>query len=362
MGRQLPRYVQAWINRRHGSVWHYFRRPGFKRVRLPGLPYSPEFMAAYTEAMAGQAPSPIVARPARPGTINALAISYLASTAFGSLAESTQAIHRNLIAGFCKEHGDYRLDTLQREHIVRMMERRTTTGAKNQLRKVLRAMMQHAVMIGMRSDDPTRDVKAAAVKAGGHHPWTEEEIAQFESCHPIGSRARLALALLLYTGQRRGDVIKMGRQHARDGWLQVQQEKTKAQLSIPVHEKLQEIIDASVIGRMTFLITKFGKGWNATAFSIWFGKQCKAAGLRKCSAHGLRHAAARRLAEAGCTAHEIAAITGHASLKEVQRYTKAADQKRLAAAAMAKVKTRTEQHSELSNQPQGLTKRANSRE
>ena len=250
-----------------------------------------------------------------------------------------------------------------------MMELRTTTGGKNRLRKVLRAMMQHAVNIGLRSDDPTRDVKAAPVKAGdGRHPWTEHEIAQFENCHPIGSRARLAQALLLYTGQRRGDVIKMGRQHVRDGVLQVQQEKTKAQLSIPVHPQLQEIIDASVTGRMTFLITKFGKGWNATAFSIWFGKQCKAAGLRKCSAHGLRHAAARRLAEAGCTAHEIAAITGHASLKEVQRYTKAADQKRLAAAAMQKVAVknlytaRTEENTEVSNQPHGLTKRANTRE
>ena len=361
MGRhRLPKYVQAWVNRRHGSVWHYFRRSGFERVRLPGLPYSKEFMDAYVQAMAGQAPCPIVERPARPGTINALAISYLSSTAFGSLAKSTQAPYRNFVAQFCKEHGDYRVDTLQREHIVRMMDRRSTTGAKNRLRKVLRAMMQHAVAVGMRSDDPTRDVKAVAGKAGGgHHPWTEEEIAQFENCHPIGSRARLAQALLLYTGQRRGDIIRMGRQHVRDGMLQVKQEKTGAQLSIPVHPDLQEIIDASVTG-LTFLTTKWGKGWHPAAFTNWFGKQCKVAGLRKCSAHGLRHAAARRLAEAGCTAHEIAAITGHASLREVQRYTKAADQKRLAAAAMQKM--RTEQHSELSNHGPGLTKRANSRD
>ena len=245
MGRhRLPRYVQAWINRRHGSVWHYFRRPGFKRARLPGLPYSKEFMDAYTTAMAGQAPCPVVERPARPGTINALAISYLSSTAFGELAASTQAPYRNFVAQFCKEHGEFRVDTLQREHIVRMMDRRSTTGAKNRLRKVLRAMMQHAVAVGMRSDDPTRDVKAVAGKAGGgHHPWTEEEIAQFENHHPIGSRARLAQALLLYTGQRRGDVVRMERQHVRDGMLQVKQEKTGAQLSIPVHPDLQEIID-----------------------------------------------------------------------------------------------------------------------
>ena len=96
-------------------------------------------------------------------------------------------------------------------------------------------------------------------------------------------------------------------------------------------------------------------------FTNWFGDQCTLAGLRNCSAHGLRKAAARRLAEAGCTEHEIAAITGHASLREVQRYTKAADQKRLAAAAMQKVRPRTEENTELSNRPQGLTKRANTR-
>ena len=156
MGRQLPRYVQAWINRRHGSVWHYFRRPGYKRVRLPGLPWSPEFMTAYTEAMAGQAPSPVVARPARPGTINALAISYLASTAFRSMSPNTQAPYRNFVARFCKEHGDFRVDTLQRDHILRMMGKLEKAGSANRLRKVLRAMMQHAVDIGMRSDDPTQ--------------------------------------------------------------------------------------------------------------------------------------------------------------------------------------------------------------
>jgi integrase len=355
--RQLPKFIQAFVDR-HGRSWHYFRRPGFKRVRLPGLPWSPEFMAAYTEAMAGQAPSPIAQRPARPGTINALAISYLASTAFRSMRPITQAPYRNFVARFCKEHGEFRVDTLQRDHIVRMMGKLEKTGSKNRLRKVLRAMMQHAIEIGMRGDDPTRDVKAVRVKSDGYHSWTEEEIAQFENHHPVGSKARLAQALLLYTGQRRADVIRMGRQHVRDGVLQVKQEKTGAQLSIPVHPHLQEIIDATVVGQLNFLINKWGKPWSAAGFTNWFGDQCTLAGLRNCSAHGLRKAAARRLAEAGCTEHEIAAITGHASLREVQRYTKAADQKRLAAAAMQKVRPRTEQNTELSNQPQGLTKRA----
>ena len=360
--RPLLKFVQAFLDR-HRTARYYFRRPGYKRVALPGMPYSPEFMAAYTEAMTGQAPCPVVQRPARPGTINALAISYLASTAFRSMSPSTQAPYRNFVARFCKEHGEFRVDTLQRDHVLRMMGKLEKPGSANRLRKVLRAMMQHAVEIGMRSDDPTRDVKAVRVKSDGYHSWVEEEwveeeIVQFENRHPVGSKAQLAQALLLYTGQRRADVIGMGRQHVRDGVLHLKQQKTGAQLSIPVHPHLQEIIDASVTGRLNFLVNKWGKPWSAAGFTNWFGDQCTLAGLRKCSAHGLRKAAARRLAEAGCTEHEIAAITGHASLREVQRYTRAADQKRLAAAAMQEVRPRTEQNTELSNQPQGLTKRA----
>ena len=108
---------------------------------------------------------------------------------------------------------------------------------------------------------------------------------------------------------------------------------------IPIHDALAPIISGT--NNLTFLITTVGKPFNANGFGVWFLKQCRAAGLHGHSAHGLRKAAARRLAEAGCTPHEIAAITGHASLKEIIRYTEAADRKHLASAAMAKVKART---------------------
>jgi integrase len=178
-------------------------------------------------------------------------------------------------------------------------------------------------------------------KSDGFHSWTDVEIAQFEAKHPVGSRARLAHALLLYTGQRRSDVVRMGRQHIRDGLLTVRQQKTGAELTIPVNAVLQAILAETPQDNLTFLITQFGKPFAAAGFGNWFREQCDSAGLPHCSAHGLRKAAARRLAEAGCTEHEIAAITGHASLREVARYTKAADQKRLAVRAMDKVKSRT---------------------
>ena len=87
----------------------------------------------------------------------------------------------------------------------------------NALRNALRTLMQHAVEIGMRADDPTHTVRAVAVKGDRYHSWTEAEIAQFEQHHPVSSRARLAFSLLLYTGQRRADVVRMGRQHVA-GW------------------------------------------------------------------------------------------------------------------------------------------------
>jgi integrase len=231
---------------------------------------------------------------------------------------------------------------MKREHVVKLMAvRAERPDSANGLRKVLRAMMAHAVETGLRKDDPTRDVKSIKVKTEGFHSWSEAEIEQFEARHPVGSKARLAFALLIYTGQRRSDVVTMGRQHIRDGYLHVRQQKTGAELDIPVLPELQAIIADLPKTNMTFLMTEFGKPFVAAGFGNWFRERCNEAGLTHCSAHGLRKAASRRFAEAGCTVHEVAAITGHASLREVQRYTKGADQRRLATSAAGKVKGRT---------------------
>jgi integrase len=269
-------------------------------------------------------------------------VSYFASPTFRTKKPSTQYTYRNVIDRLCQGHGDKRPALLQREHVIRLIAARAgTPGTANALRRSLRALMQHAVEIGMRADDPTRDVRAIPVRGDGYHSWSESEIAQFERHHPAGSRARLAFALLLYTGQRRSDVVRMGRQHTRGGAIEVKQVKTGREVWIPVHEALASIIAETATSNLTFLVTDQGKPYSAAGFGNWFRDQCRAAGLHGCSAHGLRKAAARRLAEAGCSAHEISAITGHASLREVARYTEAADRRKLAASAMAKVKGRT---------------------
>jgi integrase len=165
-----------------------------------------------------------------------------------------------------------------------------------------------------------------------------EEVEQYEKRHPVGTTARLALALLLYTGQRRSDVVLFGKQHVRNGWLRFTQQKNRNRnpitLELPVLPALQEIIAASRTGDLTFLATEHGQPFTANGFGNKMRQWCDEAGLPECTAHGLRKVGAVIAAENGATAHQLMSIFGWLTLKEAERYTRAAGQKRLAAGAM----------------------------
>jgi integrase len=325
------RYVQAWCDR-NGRVFHYFRRCGSPRVRLPGLPGSAEFMRAYQDAL-GSTPEPIGVSRSKPGSVSAAIASLYGSQGFRTLKGSTQALWRSHLERLRAQHGDKPLNLLPRNFITALLDTLSPSVARNCL-KALRCLMQHCVERELIENDPTFGVRVRAIKSDGFHAWTDAEIAQFEAHHPIGSKARLAFALLLYTVQRRSDVIRMGPQHVRDGAIAVTQKKTSKPLMLPIRPELQTILDATPGGHLTFLVSKGGRSYAGNNFSEQFRAWCDAAGLRHCSAHGLRKAACRRMAEAGYTAHEIAAWSGHASLQEIKRYTDAVDQERLARAAM----------------------------
>jgi len=301
-------------------------------------------MAAHAAAMS-DAPASIDVGVGRTvaGSINALVVAYFGSAQFKSLSPTTQATYRGVIENFRSIHGDKRVLKLQSKHVARMMaDKAGTPAAANNLLRMLRMLMRYAIAHNWRRDDPTAGQRAFRIRTGGFHTWSEAEIAQFEAHHAIGSRARLALALLLYTAQRRGDVVRMGRQHLRDGVLSIRQQKTGSIVEIPLHSELRAILNTAKSEHLTFLVTSSGKSFTPAGFGNWFRERCDEAKLPPgCSAHGLRKAASRRLAEAGCTAHEIMAITGHQTLKEVTRYTVAADRAGLARKAVAKLKVRT---------------------
>jgi integrase len=192
-------------------------------------------------------------------------------------------------------------------------------------------LMRYAVDVGLRADNPTDGARRPKLREGGFYPWTEADIVAFEQRHPVGTKARLALALLLYTAQRRGDVIKFGRQHIRDGCIHLRQAKTGKALAIPVHPELQAILEAMPGDNLTLLVSQNGAPFSSDGFYAWFRRCCKEAGITPAATpHGLRKAACRRLAEAGCSAAVIASISGHRSLREVARYIDSADQTKLA--------------------------------
>lgn len=332
------RHVHAFTDR-HGKRRHYFRKPGHPRVSLPGLPGSAAFMAAYQTALAGE-PLSIGAGRSAPGSMAALVAAWYGSAEFRRLSPASQTNYRRILAAFLTAHGDKLVADLEGRHVRVLLDGKTDTpAAANKLLSLLKVLMRYAVERGWRADNPTLYVRRLRYKTDGFPTWTEEDIARFEAHWPLGTRARLALALLLYTGQRRGDVIPMGRQHLRGAAIDVKQAKTGERLLIPLHPALREAIDAHPSGHLAFMVTEAGRPFaSGNAFYNWFTDCARKAGIAPgMSPHGLRKAAARRLAEAGCTPHQIASVTGHASLKEIERYTKAANQKEMAEVAMSRI-------------------------
>jgi integrase len=295
----------------------------------------------------------------RPGSINELCVAYFRSPGFLDLKASTKDGRRGIIESFRKLHGDKPVGKLQRQHVEMIVAEKHQTGpnAANNLLKVLKVLLSHAVDIGMIATSPATSIKRFKIRSDGYPPWTEDEIAQFEQRHPVGSKARLAFGLLLFTAQRVSDVITMGWQHVVSDAIKVKQEKTGTNLLIPIHPQLKAILAAAERKGLLFLTTGRGTPFSRQVFTKWFRQQCDLAGIHDRSAHGLRKSAPIRLANAGCTAHEIAAITGHRSLREVEHYTRAADQERLARQAMA----RMEREQELSNLSTRLDKKTKKR-
>jgi integrase len=334
------KYVHEFTDR-HGKARRYFRCRGSKQVRLPGLPGSQEFMEAYQAALESGGHREIGAKTSAAGTVGALVSGYLNNQAFKNLAPQTQRSRGRILERFREEHGNKRVATLQRHHVQRMLDGKADKpSAARSLLNALRVLMDFAIEDGIRNDNPTLGVRRAKITSAGWRTWTEEDIAAFEAKHPVGTQARLAMALMLFTAQRRSDVVRMGRQHVRNGAIEVRQQKTGALLVIPIHPDLQTILAATPSNHLPFLNTTHGKPFtSAASFGNWFGERCREAGLPKgTAAHGFRKAACRRLAEAGCSASEIMAISGHKSISEVQRYCAAVDQARMARSAQAKAR------------------------
>jgi len=241
--------------------------------------------------------------------------------------------------------------------VLRLRDRKLVVPeAANNRMKAIRAVFKWGVRKKgsdgkpLAPGNPARDVPyLKSNNPSGYHTWSLDEVHQFEERHPIGTKARLALALFLCTGQRRSDITRLGRQHVRNGKLTFTQYKGRnrkpKRLTLPILPALQRIIDASPCGEMTFLVNDLGRPFTDAGFGNWFRDRCVEAGVPG-RAHGLRKAGATIAANNGATPHQLMAIFGWDTLKMAEAYTRGADQQRLAQSAMHMLDTREQNSTE----------------
>jgi integrase len=350
---------------RHGNFRVYYRTKGKPKVRLRGTPWTPDFMAKY-EAAKGEG-SAAKAKRITPSTWRWLCTRYFAECAdYLRYDDRQKYVRRGILEATFDEpitpgsprfFRDIPISRMTANEIEVLRDRKLAVpeGANNRV-KAIRAVFKWAVRKKgtdgkpLASHNPARDVPyLKSNNPTGYHTWTLEEVQQFEERHPIGTKARLALALLLLTGQRRSDITRLGRQHVRDGKITLTQCKGRnrkpTRLVLPILSALPQIIDASRCGQMTFLVTEHGRPFTDAGFGNWFRDRCVEAGVPG-RAHGLRKAGATIAANNGATAHQLMAMFGWRTLKMAEQYTRAADQQRLAEAAMHMLNTREQRRTE----------------
>ena len=327
----LPKHCSLVIDR-HKKKRIRFRARGVDTY-LPYPPHGAEFEKAYADALAGivEFRRNVGASRVTPGSFDALIVSYYRSPEFTGLRESTQTTYRGILERFRQKLGKGLVRDLRRDHVKTLIGGMSEhPQAANRLLSLIKIMLNHALDNGWVKANVAAGVRGYAKKTKGFHTWTDDEIAAFEKRHPIGTKARLALILLLYTAQRRSDVVALGWDKIKGRYIEVKQQKTGAELDLFMLPELQDAIRPLDRSKPTFLTTEFGKPFTAAGFGNWFRDRCDEANLPQCSAHGLRKAAARRMAEGGMSGDIIKAVTGHTDLKQVSVYTAAANQAALA--------------------------------
>jgi integrase len=330
MPRRLPPQL-CQERSRHGKLVWYVRAGHGKRVRIPHDYDTKEFWQAYRDALEGK-PVQSTKGPAV-GTFSWLVAKYIATAEWSELKPATRKQRHSFYRMSEKTAGDTPLKKIGNKAILAGRDkRRDRPFSANNYIKAMRGLFRWAVGAGYVPSDPTAGIKLLRLKdrQDGFHEWTEDEVARYELRWPVGTRERLALDLLLYTGLRRGDVVRLGRPHVRNGEFSIRTEKTGITVTAPIMPQLAETIAASPTGELTFLATAKGTPFGKESFGNWFKIACVAAGVPG-SAHGLRKAGARRAVEDGATEWQLNAIFGWSDgSRESAVYTRGANRAKLA--------------------------------
>jgi integrase len=335
MPRPRPPHLHRQVTR-HGKVAWYVRFGHGPKTRVRGEYGTPEFDAAYREALTGDRPKPTI--NAVHGTLGWLWLLYRQSSVWGGLKPPTRKQRENIMSHVLKTAGAEPLSSINRKGIIAGIDRRSATPfqAKNFL-STMRGLFVWAVASDLVRADPTLGVKVKKPKTNGFPVWNEEDIEQYERRWPIGTRERVMLDVFAYTGLRRGDAARVGRQHVRGGTISIQTEKTGMWVHLPILPILQRTLDAGPLGDLAFLARHDGMPFSKEGLGNAFRDACRAAGVMGKSAHGLRKAAATRLADNGATESQLEAIFGWSGGQMAALYTRAANRRKGARSAMSKL-------------------------
>jgi integrase len=234
-------------------------------------------MAAYQTALAAERPP--IGRRHQDGTVGDLVTSFYRSAAFNNLKASSQRAYRKILDPFAEKDGHRLVRDMPRRVAVSIIEEigATRPGAANLTLKVMRRLFAYAVKTELRPDNPFAGIET--YKLGTHHTWTDAEIAAYEAVWPIGTRQRLAFDLLLYTGQRVGDVAAWRRSDMRAGEIHFVQEKTGTEMVIPLHPNLVESMKACPVKGMALFGQANGRPITGDGLSSIVERAAQAAGL-----------------------------------------------------------------------------------
>lgn len=332
------KFVVKNVRNGHSKARYYFRRKGFPRTRLPGAPGSPEFIDAYNACLKLEKGRALPAtKHCKAGSFGALVEEYTGSAEFKGLAASTRKEAGYVLDALAKAYGEHSVKALERRHVALWRDKmQAKPGAANKMLRVLKVLMSFAVDRSYRKDNPVSRIKM--MKLGSFRAWDATELSLFERKWPLGTLERTGFALALYTGQRRGDLVRLSYASIAGGILRLTQSKTGKSLSIPIHPELRKALPAIYPNDDTPILAKHArKPLNPVYFGHLMAAAIEAAGLPdECVLHGLRKSAAVALIEAGCTPHQAAAVTGHASIRMLEEYARDRDQAKLGRDAMEK--------------------------
>lgn len=336
MPRPRPPHLHRETNRHGTPVW-YVRVGKGPRIRLRAEYGTDAFTEQYNAAVRGEKPE--VEGKTSAGTFAWLVDRYRDSQAWLNLSIATRKNREVILRKVLKTSGREPISRINRAAIDEGLKRRRETPAAQQnFIKTVRGVFTWAVSANMVALDPTAGVDLPRLQTEGFEVWPIEWRTAFEKRWKLGTRERVAYEVLYQTGLRRGDAVRLGRPHVKDGIATIRTEKTGEIVTIVITAELQAAIDAGPVGEMTFIAGESGKPLTKESFGTWFRKACNLAGV-KGSAHGLRKARATTAAERGATVNELDAMFGWRGGKMAAHYTQNADRAKLAISAAKKIAT-----------------------